>query len=459
MPPIQRVDYVPLPAVIPRRVVDTRTLGDLLRRQGDSALQLELSRGQNAAQMWRQLGQVFSSYAQGTRADQANAAALAERKRQADVDDQIKRDELAQRKAERDEAERVKREAQDRQDRMDAEKRGDQVAESVGYGPVSEATLGELLQSPAQAARTRYAFGPGTAEGPELLPTRDQQALIDFKRDVEAKGGMVSPTGAIHMPPKPEPPPRPVSVPDGGRIVDPVSGKVIYQAPPKVKEGADDVTTLTPAGLDAAALNYAKTGMLPPLGMGDKDTRKQIINRAAAMMPGLDIASAKADFEANKGSLNAIQKQRDALGAFEETALKNLKVFTDLAAKIPDTGSPALNQPLRYANEKMFGGDTLTAYNTARRTVIPEFAKILANPGLSGQLSDSARKEVEDVVVSGNATLKQTMAAARVLMQDTKNRRDSYDDQIAGIKARIQKGQSKDAGTTQVGAFTVKVKP
>lgn len=160
-------------------------------------------------------------------------------------------------------------------------------------------------------------------------------------------------------------------------------------------------------------------------------------------MPGLDVASAKADFTANQDSLKALQKQRDALGAFESTALKNLKQFTDLAAKIPDTGSPWLNQPLRAINQNALGGDVLAAFNAARQTVVPEFAKILANPGLSGQLSDSARHEVESVM-SGNATLKQILAVSKVLTQDVENRRTSYDDQIAAIKGRISKAQTQD---------------
>lgn len=221
----------------------------------------------------------------------------------------------------------------------------------------------------------------------------------------------------------------------------------------RANTASQDVTDLTPAGLDAAALNFAKSGTLPPLGMGDKNTRKQIINRAAEMMPGLDIASAKADFDANKQSLAALQKQRDALGAFEETALKNLDVFIDAAKKVADTGSPLLNRPLRSLSEKMLGGAELTAYNTARRTVIPEFAKILANPGLSGQLSDSARHEVEEVV-SGNATLKQTIAAANILKTDAANRRSSYDDQLTAIRGRLTKasGAAAPSGVPAVGS-------
>jgi hypothetical protein len=195
---------------------------------------------------------------------------------------------------------------------------------------------------------------------------------------------------------------------------------------------------LTPEALTMTAHQYAMTGQLPPMGLGKQGAalRTQIINEAAKIYQGLDLPSQVAAYTANKASLTKIQGQRDALGAFEETALKNLDVFLKAAERIPDTGSPVFNRPLRVLNDKMFGSEDVTAYNTARRTVIPEFAKILANPGLSGQLSDSARHEVEEVV-NGNATLKQTIAAAKVLKQDAANRRTSYDDQIKDIQRRI----------------------
>jgi hypothetical protein len=202
---------------------------------------------------------------------------------------------------------------------------------------------------------------------------------------------------------------------------------------------AADTTDLTPAGLEAAALNYAKTGQLPALGNGDKQTRKKIINRAAALMPGLDLATARADYDANRSSETSMQKQLDAVTAFEDTALKNLDQFIATAKKVTDTGSPLLNTPLRLISDKMLGSPDMAAYNVARRTVIPEFAKILNNPTLSGQLSDSARHEIEGLM-DGNVTLKQVLATATILKQDTKNRRTALSDQLAGIRARIQKG-------------------
>jgi hypothetical protein len=211
----------------------------------------------------------------------------------------------------------------------------------------------------------------------------------------------------------------------------------------KLAQGQADVTELTPEGLDAAALNYAKTGQLPPLGMGDKTTRKQIINRAAAMMPGLDVASAKADFDANKASLTGLQKQRDAISAFEQTATKNIDIFLNAAGKVVDTGSPLANSIARQVSGKMLGSPDQAAYDAARQVAINEIAKITSNPNLSGTLSDSARQEVEHFNPQ-SATLKQTVAVMRLLKQDMANRASAMDDQIAGIRGRIKLGQTPE---------------
>lgn len=227
----------------------------------------------------------------------------------------------------------------------------------------------------------------------------------------------------------------------------------------KFAQGQNDKTDLTPEGIDAAAMNYAKTGQLPALGMGDKQTRKQIINRAAELMPGLDIARNKADFDANKKSLDAMQKQRDAIGAFETTAKKNIDLFLETAGKVVDTGSPLMNQPLRALTGKVLGSPDQAAYDAARQVAVNEIAKITSNPTLSGTLSDSARHEI-DAFNPQSATLAQTVKVMRLLKRDMENRTGSLDDAIAGIKGRLGSAQTPAPGQTfNVGGFTVKVKP
>lgn len=221
--------------------------------------------------------------------------------------------------------------------------------------------------------------------------------------------------------------------------------------------------TLSPEGLNLTAHQYAMTGQLPPMGMGKQGAavRTAIINKAADIYKGLDLPTQVAAYKANQQSLTKLQGQRDAMGAFEQTALKNLDQFLDTAGKVVDTGSPLINKPLRSLSGALMGSPEMSAYDTARRTVIPEFAKILANPGLSGQLSDSARKEVE-AVVSGDATLKQTLAAAKILKTDAANRRTSYDDQIKAIQDRIATPPGTNAtpaatAPTTIGRFKVEI--
>jgi len=211
------------------------------------------------------------------------------------------------------------------------------------------------------------------------------------------------------------------------------------QAAQTHRDSQGDKTDLTPEGLDAAAMMFAKTGQLPALGNGDKTTRKAIINRAAALVPGLDVATAKADYGANNASLKGMQKQRDTISAFEQTASKNIDLFLEQAGKVVDTGSPLANTAFRLVSGKMLGSTDQAAYDAARQVAVNEIAKITNGGGLSGVLSDSARKEVSEFNPQ-NATLKQSVAVMRTLKRDMANRAGGLDDSIAAIQARIKKG-------------------
>lgn len=186
---------------------------------------------------------------------------------------------------------------------------------------------------------------------------------------------------------------------------------------------------------DMAAENYFQTGQLPA-GARSPGMISSIINRAGELHPGGNLAGNKAAFEANKGSLDSIQKNFDQVTAFENTAGKNLDTFLNAAKKITDTGSPILNKPLRTINAQALGDPDQVAAYTAGTTALTEIAKVLNSSNASGVLSDSARHEVEGLIGQG-ATLKQIQSAANILKTDMSNRHQAYDMQIQDIKKRL----------------------
>lgn len=198
---------------------------------------------------------------------------------------------------------------------------------------------------------------------------------------------------------------------------------------------------------------YNTTGELPSLGMGaaGAKARQDILNAAAG--GGGSISANKANYKADSGSLAALQKNRDAVVSFENTAGKNLDLFLQTAKPIVDTGVPWINKPLRAIGQGL-GGQDLAAYNAARQVALSEIAKVVQNPGLTGQLSDAGRNEVSQLNPS-SASLGQIYRVAGILKQDMANRHQSYDNQITEIKHRLSGGGQPAAGPSSGGKITV----
>lgn len=199
-------------------------------------------------------------------------------------------------------------------------------------------------------------------------------------------------------------------------------------------------TPLTPEAEALLASQFANYGYLPARGWVNNPEGRRVFN-VAAQNANANPSAGAADFAANKASMVALQRQLDAVTAFEATANRNAKIMLNNMKSIPDLNSPILNTPIRALSNKVLGNKELAAYNTARLVVAPEFAKILSNPNLSGVLTDNARREMEDVI-SGSATLAQMQRVFDTLKQDANNRRTEYQAQLDEIKSRTR-GQAK----------------
>jgi YHS domain-containing protein len=95
---------------------------------------------------------------------------------------------------------------------------------------------------------------------------------------------------------------------------------------------------------------------------------------------------------------------------------------------------------MRNASLKGMGSTEVAAFKAAQQVAAPEVARILTNPNLAGQLTDSARHEAEQVL-SGDYSFNQLVAVANTLKQDFANRKTSYAEQINEIKGRMTPNQ------------------
>jgi hypothetical protein len=228
----------------------------------------------------------------------------------------------------------------------------------------------------------------------------------------------------------------------------------------------DPNVRMTPNGVHQAALNYIATGQFPPTGRGSDPVavaqRTAITSKvgAIAAASGMDEPALRAFYKSNAASLTQQQKSYDAVAGFMATADKNADLLATVLPKIPDVGSPLLNKPLRSLDQKALGNVSLSQFKTYIQSVQNEYARIISQPNLAGQLTDSARHEAQQLL-DDNATVAQILGSIQALKNEGTNRLVSIGDQIQRIQRRMKVGgdtQDGEGATVKVGGFTVRVK-
>lgn len=199
---------------------------------------------------------------------------------------------------------------------------------------------------------------------------------------------------------------------------------------------------MTPNAVYQAAINYIKSGRFPPTGLGTqpwaKAVRSAVLNKSGAIAAAanMDIPTMGAVFKANSGALQQQQKFYDSAQAFLATADRNSELLNDTLKKLPDTGSPMFNRPLRQFEQTVRGDPNLSQFATYLRSVQNEYAKIITNPNLVGQLTDAARSEAE-TLIRPDATVPQLIASIQALQAEGNNRLLSIGEQIQKIQGRM----------------------
>lgn len=113
-----------------------------------------------------------------------------------------------------------------------------------------------------------------------------------------------------------------------------------------------------------------------------------------------ELGNLRATFKAQGASINKLVPQLNAIEAYEQTAKFNGQRLLDLVDKIDNTGIPVIEGYARRA-QKAVGDPDQAEFSSVLQQYQTEAARIISNPNLTGVLSDSARKELQEVI-SGN---------------------------------------------------------
>jgi hypothetical protein len=208
--------------------------------------------------------------------------------------------------------------------------------------------------------------------------------------------------------------------------------------------------------LNFAADNYRKTGQLPAGFNRSPQTSAAIIARAAEQDKqggGEGIAANKANLDAYRKSLDKLQTNYQQTQAFENTALANMNRLQQTLKDIPDLGVRFANVPARQITAKMIGTDGMARFKTDLQTVQTEAAKVLNSSTGTGNLTDSARHELQDII-DGNAPISAILASMGELRVDMNNRTQSYQAQIGDVQNRIKNVGGTATQATPTGANT-----
>lgn len=210
------------------------------------------------------------------------------------------------------------------------------------------------------------------------------------------------------------------------------------------------ITILTPEALDQSARRYLKSGELPPLGMGDKSTRQNIINRAAELDHDSDIAGSKAEYQAGKSALTSIERQYGVTRTAEKTADKTLSIVEDVSNKVDRTGSPLVNRYLLYLKGQVAGDTETQKLDNAIETASSEYARVIAGGTGNQQLTDAAQAKGKRMLQAamGKGTMKAVMNQMR---QEMAAKNSAYSEVLKDLRS------GDVAGEKQVGGGSPKV--
>lgn len=142
----------------------------------------------------------------------------------------------------------------------------------------------------------------------------------------------------------------------------------------------------------------------------------------------------------NKAGLSAlIQNTKDlaAIRPYEQMLTKNADIAVNLAEKVIKTDVKLANKPINWVRQNLGDNPDAAEFLAQTRIVTTEAARVLNNPRLTGQLTDNARHEMEQIV-SGDMPLNSFVRVVRRMQSDGRNRVEAMEKENAALKGGLK---------------------
>jgi len=164
---------------------------------------------------------------------------------------------------------------------------------------------------------------------------------------------------------------------------------------------------------------------------------------ADAEASGTSVLDTKAGFKATTSALTQNEKDLAAIKPYKNMLDTNIDIAKGLSKKVVLANSAYANKTLNWIKQNAGDNPDTAEFLAQMRFVETEAARVLNNPRLSGQLTDSARKEMESVV-SGNLPINSLDRVLARIKADGDNR-------VKALEAEnktLRKSNTKPAAAT-----------
>ena len=222
---------------------------------------------------------------------------------------------------------------------------------------------------------------------------------------------------------------------------------------------------LSPAGLKAAT-ELVRAGLPLPNGWSKAGMSRgnAILNALGAEEPGGagsgTIVADRAKYAAYKSALTANIKDVASIKPYKEMLELNGDKLKSLAEKIIKTDAPLANKTVNWLQTHAGDNPDVREFMFQMEIWRTETARLITNPRIVGQLTDTSRKDIESVT-SGNMSLESTARVIDRGRADATNRvskLESEGDELVGKISNIGAPKPENPSKPSLDAFLAKAR-